>query len=377
MASNSAIYILGLGNMGKFVAHSLRKYNPEQPISLVFHKDTMFDAWRQEGSGITSIRNGVSDYQGGFDVVGCESLKHGLRNQPIRNLIVATKSYSTVDAIRDMAHLLDKDSNILFLQNGMGAPDLVSEQLFPARKTRPTYYAGICSAGVHNNTNSVFTFVQAGLGPIRIGQIGMTCDNEEAIRLPPLNNPLLAAFTNAGPALLTSVLTPKDIYIQQLSKLAVNAIINPLTAIFGCRNGKLFQNKQRIQVIRNLISEEVGPVIRTLLPKDTLELEKGQFQDDQLYEIARKTAEATGENYSSMLKDVKDGRQTEIEFILGYLQREAWKRHRLETPQIKSLIYHVNKLKKEYFRQDGKCLTLDDRLYCTKAWKDIDWSNEH
>ena len=61
------------------------------------------------------MRKGVSDHQSGYD---CEDVGKG--KGEIRNLILATKTYGTVDALKPLRERLGKGSTLLFLQNGIG-----------------------------------------------------------------------------------------------------------------------------------------------------------------------------------------------------------------------------------------------------------------
>lgn len=112
--TSKAIHILGLGNLGKLVAHSLRKSHPEKQISLLFHRESLAEEWGRSGRFIEIERNGVSDCLDGF---GEESTREG---GAIHNLVVATKTHSTVQALLPLKDRLGSNSTILFVQNGMG-----------------------------------------------------------------------------------------------------------------------------------------------------------------------------------------------------------------------------------------------------------------
>jgi 2-dehydropantoate 2-reductase len=114
MIPNKSIHILGLGNLGKLVAHSLRKSHPEKQISLLFHRESLVEEWNRSGRNIQIERNGESDCRDRF---GEESTKKG---GDIHNLVVATKTYLTVQALLPLKERLRSDSTILFVQNGMG-----------------------------------------------------------------------------------------------------------------------------------------------------------------------------------------------------------------------------------------------------------------
>jgi 2-dehydropantoate 2-reductase len=117
--SRERVHILGLGNLGKFFAHSLAKSNPNTPITLLFHRPTLAAEWEEAGRRIEIVTNGVSDRQTGFNVEmigGAEAKEPGA----IRNLIVATKTYATAPALMPLKQRMSSDTTLLFLQNGMG-----------------------------------------------------------------------------------------------------------------------------------------------------------------------------------------------------------------------------------------------------------------
>lgn len=95
-------------------------------------------------------------------------------------------------------------------------------------------------------------------------------------------------------------------------KLAINAAINPLTAILNVPNGQLLINKETRQLMRDLVVEAVK-VAAT----------EGYRFEQSLVEIAESVCEATSENISSMLQDIRAGKRTEIEAISGEVLRRA------------------------------------------------------
>jgi 2-dehydropantoate 2-reductase len=118
---SSPVHILGIGNLGKFVAHSLRKTHPELPITLLFHRSTLLDEWNQAGRQIEIVTNGVSDKREGFkyEILGAEG-KGSERGEAIENLIVSTKTHRTVEAMTPLHERLGKESTVVFCQNGIG-----------------------------------------------------------------------------------------------------------------------------------------------------------------------------------------------------------------------------------------------------------------
>ncbi len=95
-------------------------------------------------------------------------------------------------------------------------------------------------------------------------------------------------------------------------KVAINAGINPLTAILNKPNGSLLELTEIRQLMRDLVVE-AAKVAST----------EGYRFDQSLVELAEDTCHRTRENISSMLQDVRAGKQTEIDAISGEILRRA------------------------------------------------------
>lgn len=114
--TSPTIHILGIGNLGKLLAHSLRRCHPEIPITLLFHRPSLVDEWNAAGRQIEIVRNGKFDRQNDFNY---ESASEDSGSK-IENLIVATKTHSTVRALQPLRGRLGPRSTMLFTQNGIG-----------------------------------------------------------------------------------------------------------------------------------------------------------------------------------------------------------------------------------------------------------------
>ncbi|KAI0435294.1 hypothetical protein F5Y09DRAFT_336776 [Xylaria sp. FL1042] len=330
VGSPSRIYVLGVGNLGKYVAHALRQRHPRLPITLLFHRADLASEWDAAGRVITKVADGMSDKRAGFDVeflfdsTGHKSPR--MPEAPIKHLIVATKTYMTVSAIDLVKGRLRNDSSILFLQNGMGAVDEVSASVFSDTKSRPSYWAGVCSCGIYST--APFSIVYAGRGSMVLGRV---CEaSDESLKCPP-TTPVTQDFMIQRlletPDLEATLTTPDQINEAQLRKVVVNAVINPLTAVFRCNNNQLFNQPPRLALARTLV-EEAGEIVRAILPQAARRPKNSPFSDENLLASVRAVAEATGKCRSSMLQDVEAGRRTEIDHINGYLAIQG-RRHGL------------------------------------------------
>lgn len=91
-------------------------------------------------------------------------------------------------------------------------------------------------------------------------------------------------------------------------KLVVNAVINPLTTLFGVKNIQIITNQYINQLAKKLCQEAAR----------TLNLDvKNQWE--KVVKIAR----STGNNTSSMLSDLRNKQKTEIEAISGFLLKNS------------------------------------------------------
>ena len=112
-----------------------------------------------------------------------------------------------------------------------------------------------------------------------------------------------------------------DIHRWVWRKLAVNAAINPVTALAGAPNRAIRENADLQRACRLLASEAVAVAAARGLALD----------EQQLMQAINDVAEATGDNRSSMLVDLEHGMRTEIDAINGAIVKEAQRRG-IEVP---------------------------------------------
>ncbi|TLD27037.1 hypothetical protein PspLS_04869 [Pyricularia sp. CBS 133598] len=334
----SPIYILGLGNLGKHVAHALKKQSSRTPVTLLLHRESLLEDWQRCGQTIECVRNGASDKLSGYST----DLLSG--SSKINNLIVTTKTYKTVQALAPIKHRLGPESSILFLQNGMadlnesqGTIEEVSTSLFKDSKLRPNYWAGITSVGIYKH--GPFSIVHAGKGSLILGKVVEERIDASSAADAEGGNFMVQRLLEAD-RLAATLVEPELLRISQLRKLAANAIINPLTALLGCVNGEVFGSPSRQNVTQQLIAE-TGAVIRALLPSSAGEEIGEQFSDQVLSQYIMEVATKTAKNSSSMLQDFRAGRETEIGYINGYIVEQA---KRLGLPHARnSALVHMIK----------------------------------
>ena len=114
-----SIHILGIGSLGKLVAHSLAASKSAPKVTLFFHRAELANQWDEAGGRIDVASEGRSNHRNSFKIERTfeSNIQH---DGPIAYLIAATKTYTTTEALRPLRHRLNHDSTLLFLQNGMG-----------------------------------------------------------------------------------------------------------------------------------------------------------------------------------------------------------------------------------------------------------------
>ena len=111
-----------------------------------------------------------------------------------------------------------------------------------------------------------------------------------------------------------------DFKEHQYSKLFVNSVINPITALTRQENGIVLSS-----VLKNTVEGAVREAV-------SVAAKEGIKRDEKsVIEMVYSVAEKTSGNTSSMLQDVLKGRMTEIDSINGYIIRLA-KKHKIEVP---------------------------------------------
>jgi 2-dehydropantoate 2-reductase len=345
MNTNSAasqIHVLGLGNLGRLFAHELAMQPNPPPIILLLHRQTLLDEWEKAEKKIEIKTENIIASSSNYDVELVSQEQGGT----IENLIVATKATNTAKALSSIKHRLTNNSTILFTQNGMGTVEEVTNAVFPNPSTRPHYLKSITSHGVYSL--GPFRSVHAGLANITIGRAILP--GQPDTRNPSKSQYLIDRIVSS-PGLEAKEVSPQELIRLQLEKLVVNAMINPLTAIFNCKNGELFNRGSIVHLMRLLLAE-ASQIIQSLPELHNDPETASRFSTQKLETIVLDVAEKTAKNTSSMLQDVRAGRLTEIDYINGYIVKRG-KEQGVECKTNEKLV-HLVKEGKIISGQDAK-----------------------
>ncbi|KAJ5491341.1 hypothetical protein N7539_002908 [Penicillium diatomitis] len=336
------VHILGLGSIGSLIAHCLRSLPSPPPVNLLIHRKTLYDELAQAHwtLGLRVGEDGPLQKRGGF---GAELVPATTSREPIQNLIVAVKASATVAALKPIQHRLGPTTNICLFQNGMGQVEDLNSCMFPDRKSRPTYMFGIMRHGVYlrSSTEAVLSGLSGSASIGIMDEDGEACrsSRQDECRGPGSPRELLDVLLRS-PILRCEHLEWKELYENQLFKLAANCVLNPLTAIYDVRNGEIKSNLDMRPLLQNVL-EEVSLVLQRLpgireLPDD----QKSRFSASALERLTMDTIEQTARNSSSMREDIRKGRMTEIEYINGWILRRA-RELQIDCPANRDLMERV------------------------------------
>jgi 2-dehydropantoate 2-reductase len=205
--------------------------------------------------------------------------------------LVLVKSWQTGRAARQLAECLAPSGVALTLQNGLGNREALANVLGEERVA-----LGVTTLGANL------------LGPGRVRPAG---DGTIYLEDHPRLEPLVDLLRNAG----LSVEIVPDPEGLVWGKLAINAAINPLTALLEVPNGELLERPSARLLMGELACEAAAAAgalgIRLPYPDPVAAVEA----------VARRTTA----NRSSMLQDVQRGAPTEIDAICGAIVKAGEK----------------------------------------------------
>ena len=206
--------------------------------------------------------------------------------EPIEYLLVCTKAWAVESAIEAIAPRLSATSVVVLLCNGMGLAEAVAPLIGEAQLV-----VGSTTSGCRRSKQG--ELIVSGEGRTQLGSLDE--------RWSPT---WLSPWRRGVPDFEWET----DIRSVLLAKVALNAVINPLTALHGVTNGELLQ-PPLVAITENVI-EEVQSV---LVSADATEIASA------LPAQVRAVCDSTAANHSSMRVDLEGGTQTEIDAIVGWL----------------------------------------------------------
>lgn len=273
-------HILGAGAIGSLWAAYAFKHSSD--ATLLLRDDARLAEYERAGGILATLA-------GGAELLPLPAQSCQQQGEPIHQLLLTTKAVDSLVAVRHIAPRLAQGATVVLLQNGLG----VKEELLALRPDLSCYHA-VTTEGAYRP--APFQLIHAGRGHTLLG------GGPHAATL--------AESLNAGPLQVSAT---DDIDTALWRKLAVNCAINPLTALYRCRNGELLDNPLALQQLHQVIDEILA------FGNKTRTADRFEGLREQVLKVANDTAL----NRSSMLQDINAGRQSEIDYITGYFCQAA------------------------------------------------------
>lgn len=233
--------------------------------------------------------------------------------QPIDAVLVTTKIYQSDDATQAVltSGLITANCPIILMHNGLGA----GQHLKRLCQEQPLLLAS-SRHGALKETDTNIRHTGQGMT-----QLGLVQGN--------LSSALQISLCETLNQAIGEVIWHENILIPLWQKLVINSVINPLTARDRVANGQLLAPSYQPE-IEALCQQACWVANHCGIPL---------VAEDLLAQIQR-VLKATALNTSSMLQDVLQHRQTEIDYINGYLIQRA-KEHQILVPHHEQVLAAV------------------------------------
>lgn len=268
------IVIFGAGAIGSLLGALLSKQHDVVLIGRQPHVDTI------RSKGLTV--QGHTRFQG--QITAKNSLDDVAKDVDL--LLLTVKSYDTLAAMKQARSILSDQTIVLTFQNGLNNIEKI-QSVVPKQQI----LAGVTTHGVVFHEPGVIH--HTGVGRTLIGEF----DGSETKRLKEIQQ----MFNDVGFPVELSKNIIEDIWVKAI----INSSINPLTAIFKCKNGYLKENPVLFHLMSSICEESVAVAASVGY----------HFSKTEMVKKTMQVILETSDNFSSMLQSVKRGSRTEIDSI--------------------------------------------------------------
>jgi 2-dehydropantoate 2-reductase len=275
------IAVLGAGSMGSLFGGLLSSTGSE--VWLVDIREDHIRAITEHGLIIESDE--------GKRVVTPSATTRPQAVGPVELLIVFVKAIHTAEAMATADALIESNTLVLSLQNGLGNLETIADKVGPDRVIAGVTYEGARTVGPGHVYHQVKASTVIG-----------------ALEGNPTDRIMAIADTFRRSGLPTDV--KKDVQGLVWSKAVINISVNALTAITGLKFSEIVASLEATKILEHTIDECVQ-VTRKLGVKLDYDADPHGHIKAHLQRI--------GPNKSSMLQDMENGRKSEIEALNGKL----------------------------------------------------------
>lgn len=260
-----------------------------------------------------------------FSISHSNRLLNSKDSEQNSTILVCVKAPQVLNALLMQQQYISQQQVIILMHNGYGCAEEVNKH-FPNNLIvcATTANASLFKKTDYIETNTSLSVKETGNGPSFFGAFNT---NSFSVKKHNLSK-IIAPFQKA----MKSVYWSNDIIEKCWLKLAINAAINPLTAIKQIKNGEL-QSSEYFVLIDKILMEVTC----------IAEAEKIALTLPFLQKTVIEVIQATSDNFSSMNRDVFYKRPTEIDYINGYLLNKA-KSHKIKAPILSDLYHQIKAL---------------------------------
>ncbi|MBO2943223.1 2-dehydropantoate 2-reductase [Paenibacillus sp. F411] len=296
-----SIHIVGAGSLGLLFAGRLAYAGAR--VTLWCRTREQKEVIQHSGIVIRNLEGQVAIQAADQERLTVSSIDeyHGRGGPQDADFTLLTVKQGAVKETAEQLFVPYQGHRLVCLQNGTGHVQRLNK-LLPAWQV----YTAVTTEGA--SRAGLAEVVHAGSGETHLGLMKALHPQEPALQGAPGNHSgngeleLKNLMHQAGFKTFLSNSLDKFMY----RKLLINAVINPLTALWRVTNGELLASDERIAFMR-LLYEEGTAVYRAC----------GISYDEDLWERILGVCRATSGNTSSMLRDVEEGKETEIAAING------------------------------------------------------------
>ena len=358
-----SLHVLGSGSIGILFAASIRRALPTFPVTVLLRSGRGHEkrirrkrcaSSGMEYGGITAKVTRPNDENEttcslGFsadipaEIISSDQTAATPATM-IQNLLVATKAPDVAAAVSSVLQRMDTDngSNIIILSNGAmavrdelrallrkeggGASQLNTNISITLASTTHGAYRTASQDGDNGDRSNLYSVIHAGIG-------------STFVESRPIANLFEAADLRATHA------SPDEMNVLLWKKLATNCAINPITALHRCANGDLANMENETNATMNGIVKEVSRVALLDAADRGLSDESIQeLQYERLLSFVSRVIQDTASNKSSMLQDVLAERETEIDYLNGFVARVGRERCGYECTFNEEMVRRIKSL---------------------------------
>lgn len=288
-------YILGMGAIGSLFGVILHS-NGHKVVGLCRREH--FDSIKSKGLTFVNLEEREYTIPIGEDFKVFTDLRIPQSNfanlAPHDWIFITSKVYSLETLLLEYKDIFSKHGSLVLIQNGIGNEDLVTKFLPNVRVYR-----------ILTTNGALLEFPgrvrHTGTGYTKIGFPKSNTLSKDESRL----HTLVTSFE--GSSLSTELESNIDVLLWE--KIFVNVGINAIASIYNLSNGGLLESDYLKGLMREAISEAWHVAQSMDIPLDST--------PERYIQFTFSVCEKTKPNRNSMLQDLDNGRNTEIDYING------------------------------------------------------------